>query len=113
MTNYYLLKAYDYPDENTRQKRSSFRDEHLRKIHRYRHDGLIIDAGALLDDDERIIGSLIIFQAETLQQIKSYLAEEPFVTENIWEEVDIRRYRPVRWDLPPSCVRELSTACRG
>jgi len=77
----------------------------LRKLHRPAHieriDALVGEdrirhAGPLLDEDGAPIGSLILFEAETLDEARRIAAGDPYVTEGIFERHEVHETRAVR-----------------
>jgi hypothetical protein len=81
------------------------RGAELRKLHRPAHieriDALVGEdrirhAGPLLDEDGAPIGSLILFEAETLDEARRIAAGDPYVTEGIFERHEVHETRVVR-----------------
>jgi uncharacterized protein YciI len=77
----------------------------LRKIHRGAHlagiDELVAEdrirhAGPLLDESGAPVGSLILFEAESLEAAQQVAARDPYVTEGIFERWQVRETRVVR-----------------
>ena len=81
------------------------RGAELRKLHRPAHiegiDALVGEdrihhAGPLLDEDGAPMGSLILFEAETLDEARQIAAGDPYVTEDIFERHEVHETRVVR-----------------
>jgi uncharacterized protein YciI len=81
------------------------RGAELRKIHRPAHlegidelvaEGRIHHAGPLLGDEGTPIGSLILFEAATLDEARRIAAGDPYVTEGIFERHEVRETKVVR-----------------
>jgi uncharacterized protein YciI len=49
----------------------------------------IISAGDLLDDEGRMKGSALIIDFESYKELDDYIANEPYVVENVWEKIEI------------------------
>jgi uncharacterized protein YciI len=90
----YALIGYDGP-----------RGAELRKLHRAAHlEGIdelfaedrIHHAGPLLDEAGAPVGSLILFEAETLAAARQIAAADPYVTEGIFERHEVYETRVVR-----------------
>jgi uncharacterized protein YciI len=90
----YALIGYDGP-----------RGAELRKLHRSAHlEGIdelfaqdrIHHAGPLLDEAGAPIGSLILFEAETLDEARRIAAGDPYVTAGIFERHEVRETKVVR-----------------
>lgn len=93
----YLFQALDHPGKQTRARRAAARVEHMKQLHDLRARGHIHDAGALLDDEGDIVGSLIIYEARDIDQARSYAAADPFAREGIWAQSSVWPYRAVQW----------------
>lgn len=76
----YIIKAYD--GEGMLDKRMEIRPRHLEGIERIKEH--VICAGGLLDDEGKMKGSVLIMEYESREQLDEYLANEPYVQENVW-----------------------------
>jgi len=81
------------------------RGAELRKLHRPAHlegiDELVAEdrirhAGPLLDESGAPVGSLVLFEAETLGEARRIAAGDPYVTEGIFERWQVHETRVVR-----------------
>ena len=81
------------------------RGAELRKLHRPAHlegiDALVEEdrirhAGPLLDEAGAPIGSLILFEAETLDEARRIAAGDPYVTAGIFERHEVHETKVVR-----------------
>jgi uncharacterized protein YciI len=81
------------------------RGPELRKLHRPAHlvgiDALaaknrIRHAGPLLDESGAPIGSLILFEAASLAEAQQIAANDPYVTEGVFERWQVNETRIVR-----------------
>jgi hypothetical protein len=53
--------------------------------------------GALLNDDEsKMIGSMLVLDYDTIEQVESHIAADPYKKANVWKRVDIRPLRLAR-----------------
>jgi uncharacterized protein YciI len=80
------------------------RGAELRPLHRPAHlagleplaaAGRIVHAGPLLDDAGQPLGSLILFEAESLADARALAARDPYVTEGIFERHAVYETRVV------------------
>lgn len=68
-------------------RRMEVRPRHLEGMNRMgRH---IICAGGLLDDAGKMKGSVLVVDFQTREELDAYLADEPYMLEHVWEEIDI------------------------
>ena len=81
----YIIRAYDGKDKL--QKRLEVRSRHLENI--LKIDGKIICGGGLLDEEGKMKGSAMVMEFDTREALDRYLSSEPYVTENVWETVEV------------------------
>jgi uncharacterized protein YciI len=71
----------------------------LRKVHRTAHlagleplanAGRIRHAGPMLGDDGAPVGSVVVFEAESLAEAKAIAARDPYVTHGIFARYEVR-----------------------
>ena len=87
----YIIKAYD--GERMLDKRIEIRPRHLEGIERIKEH--VICAGGLLDDEGKMKGSVLIMEYESREQLDEYLANEPYVQENVWQKIEVERMNVV------------------
>ena len=87
----YIIKAYD--GEGMLDKRMEIRPRHLEGIERIKKH--VICAGGLLDDEGKMKGSVLIMEYENREQLDEYLANEPYVQENVWQKIEVERMNVV------------------
>ena len=81
----FIVKAYDAG--NVLEKRMAVRPRHLEGMKALGKQ--VICAGGLLDDAGRMKGSALVMEFENRAALDSYLASEPYVTEGVWEKIEI------------------------
>ena len=87
----FIIKAYD--GEGMLDKRMEVRPRHLEGIERIKEH--VICAGGLLDDEGKMKGSVLIMEYESREQLDEYLANEPYVQENVWQKIEVERMNVV------------------
>ena len=87
----YIIKAYD--GEGMLDKRMEIRPRHLEGIERIKEH--VICAGGLLDDEGKMKGSVLIMEYENRKHLDEYLANEPYVQENVWQKIEVERMNVV------------------
>jgi len=87
----FVITAYDGKDRLA--KRMEVRPRHLEGMRAIREH--VICAGGLLDDEGKMMGSLLVMQYESRTEVDEYLAHEPYVTEHVWETVKVERMNVV------------------
>lgn len=89
----FLLVAYDFKDIDAFDRRMKIRDEHLKKISILKRNGEFLFGGAILDNEEKMIGSMIVYDFPDKQSLDIKLKDEPYITGRVWEKVEIRPFR--------------------
>lgn len=79
-------------------RRLSARTEHLASVKGLKRLGNIIDGGAILDDDGCMVGSVVLCDFPTKEDLDAWLLTEPFVREGVWEQIEILKFQRVNWD---------------
>ena len=87
----FVIKALD--GEGKLDKRMEVRPRHLEGMAKMNDH--IICAGGLLDEEGRMKGSLLVMEFEDRQGLDEYLASEPYLTEHVWEKVEVERMNVV------------------
>jgi uncharacterized protein len=85
----FALVALDRP--NSVERRMAIRPEHLKHL-----DALgeqLILAGPFLNDKEEGVGSIVIVEADTLEEAREMFNRDPFMRENLFDQVTIKPWR--------------------
>ena len=90
----YVIKAYD--GEGKLDKRMEVRPRHFEGMEKMKEH--ILCAGGMLDDDGKMIGSLLVMEFENRELLDEYLAHEPYVVEHVWERIEVERMNVVIFD---------------
>ncbi|MGB5793239.1 YciI family protein [Poseidonibacter sp.] len=77
----YLVIAYDHADALERRLES--RDEHVKGAKELMASGKILSAAALIEE-EKMVGSTLIVDFEDDNEIDTWLDNEPYVKNNVW-----------------------------
>ena len=91
--NQYLVTAYDYTDAGALQRRMNVRPHHLDGAKMLKENGNYITGGAILSEQGNMIGSVMILQFETEEALGAWKQNEPYITQKIWESVDVKPFR--------------------
>jgi uncharacterized protein len=87
----FLILATDGTDGDAPSRRSLARDEHRALIARLKDSGNFKLGGHTLDANEKIIGSAVIVDFPSREELDAYLKIEPYVVQSVWEEIKITR----------------------
>ena len=94
---HYVVIAHDHDDDSARQRRIDVRPEHMERCEKMAEAGTLLYAVALLDDAERMIGSVMVVDLPSREDVERWLADEPYQVSDVWRQVDITRGRIGPW----------------
>jgi uncharacterized protein len=89
----YVLTAYDHTDADAPQRRLNVRPHHLDKVRELKANGNYIAGGAILDDKDQMVGSVMIVQFDTDEQLEAWKNNDPYVTGGVWDTIDVKPFR--------------------
>ena len=89
----YLVTAYDYTDNGALKRRMDVRPHHLDGARELKANGNYVTGGAILDDEGKMMGSIMILQFEDEEQLEAWKQSEIYITQNVWESVDIKPFK--------------------
>lgn len=85
----FLIHAFDHTDAEALTRRMAARSAHLESAKAMQAEGSLLLAGAMLGPDEAMIGSVVIVEMDSLEAVKKWLRNEVYVTDNVWDKVNI------------------------
>ncbi len=89
----YIITGIDFTDEGALDRRLKIRPEHLKGAKKLKENGNFILGGAILNADGKMIGSTMIMQFETENDLQNWQQKEPYLTQKIWEKVEIKPFK--------------------
>ncbi|MBC7400244.1 MAG: hypothetical protein H7289_09885 [Mucilaginibacter sp.] len=89
----YLITAYDYTDEGAFERRMGVRPHHLDGAKDLKAKGNYVIGGAMLNEEGKMIGSTMVLQFENEEELEAWKQGEPYITQKIWESVDIKPFK--------------------
>jgi uncharacterized protein YciI len=89
----FILIAYDGTDADAESRRLGVRQEHLGKIGNLKKNGEFLLGGAILNDEGKMIGSMIVYEFPDREALDERLKEEPYITGGVWKKIEIRPFR--------------------
>ena len=90
----FVITAHD--GENMLERRMAVRERHLENMTKVK--GKVLCAGGLLDEEGKMRGSVLVIDFESRELLDEYLATEPYITEQVWEKVEVERMNVVILD---------------
>lgn len=89
----FLLVAFDGTDTGALDRRMKARPEHLERVALMKKSGEFLLGGAILDDEGKMIGSMIVYEFPDRKALDESLKIEPYVIQGVWKQIEIRPYR--------------------
>jgi uncharacterized protein YciI len=89
----YLITGYDYTDAGALERRMNIRPRHLEGLKSLKQNQNYVIGGAMLNDEGKMTGSVMIMQFETEQELEAWQESEPYITQKIWETYDIKPFK--------------------
>lgn len=94
---HFTIIARDDTAAGTLEKRLAAREKHMERIHAMKSEGTILDGGALIDDDGRMIGSVVLCEFPDRAALQAYIDSEIYFTEGVWKDLTILPFKRVQW----------------
>ena len=85
----YAIIARDGRDRDALARRLAARDAHTQLGSRMRADGRALFGVALFGDDGNMNGSIYIVDFASKKELDDWLAQEPYMTGNVWQDLEI------------------------
>ena len=86
---HYVIHCLDR--ENSVQKRLDHYDDHKRYLSEG-HIKTLISGPLLADDEETMIGSCFVVEADKLEDVVAFNRNDPFYAADLWETISIRPF---------------------
>lgn len=85
----YLVTGYDGKDDKAMERRLIAREAHMKGVEVLKNEKRHLFAAAILDDNEKMIGSVLIVDFPTREELDAWLKVEPYVVGKVWEKIEI------------------------
>ncbi len=89
----YLITGYDFTDTDAHKRRMDVRPHHLDSLRDLKFRGNYILGGAILNDNGDMIGSVMVMQFESEEELEAWKKGEPYITQGVWETVDVKPFK--------------------
>ncbi|MCM3567940.1 YciI family protein [Neobacillus mesonae] len=86
----YIVTAYDGTDEKAIERRLTVREEHLKSVEKRFEEGHHLYGAAILSDEGKMIGSMMVVDYSSREELDNWLKVEPYVTGDVWRKIDIQ-----------------------
>ncbi|MCC6952854.1 MAG: hypothetical protein IT290_01920 [Deltaproteobacteria bacterium] len=85
----FLILAYDHEDPQALERRMAARPAHVALGDQLRAEGKLLMGVAILNEEDQMIGSMIVADFPSPEELDAWLNVEPYVTENVWDSIEI------------------------
>jgi uncharacterized protein len=91
---YFVVYALDKPGRDS--ARAEFRPQHRARLREHDHPVAVKIGGPLLNDAGRMVGSMLVIEAETKADVEAFVAGDPYVAADVYASVAVH---PFTWGL--------------
>jgi len=91
----FVVTAMDYTDEDALNRRMENREAHLDGARQLIAEGRFLSGGAILDEQEKMIGSTLHLEFPDRESLEAHLEKDPYISGKVWETIEIREARLV------------------
>ncbi len=88
----YVIYAKDHTDEGALDRRLAIRSSHFEGIKTLKANGNLIEGGAMVNDDDKMMGSVMLVQFESKADLQAYLDQEPYIVGKVWDVIEIHKF---------------------
>lgn len=85
----FIVIAHDGTDEEALQRRLAVREAHIALGDNMVASGHQLYGVALLNDAGRMIGSVIVCEFSSREELDAWLVREPYVTGDVWKHIEV------------------------
>ena len=89
----FLLIAHDGNDDGALNRRMRAREQHIALGDEMVANGSMLYGGALLDEQDKMIGSVLVLDFPTREELDAWLKIEPYVLGDVWRRIDVQPFR--------------------
>ena len=83
----YLVLGYDGTDEAALERRLANRQAHINLGDQMRAAGKMLFGVAILNEQDKMVGSMLVCDFASEEELNDWLSKEPYVTGKVWEKV--------------------------
>ena len=87
----FLVIGRDGKDEKAMERRLAARQAHIDLGEGLRQSGNMWYGAALWDDNNNMIGSMLLMDFPSEKELHEWLGKEPYVTGKVWEKVEVQK----------------------
>ena len=87
----YLIIGRDGTDDQAMERRLAARAAHLEMGEQLRQSGNMWYGAAIWDDNNRMIGSMLVMDFASELKLHDWLDKEPYVVGKVWEKLEVQK----------------------
>lgn len=85
----FILICHDETDADCLSRRMANREAHLKMVAEAVERGDQAFGCAITDDDGKMVGSLMVMNMKTREEVDAWLKVEPYVTGKVWGKIEV------------------------
>ncbi|MBL7742762.1 MAG: hypothetical protein JNN00_04720 [Chitinophagaceae bacterium] len=89
----YLVIAHDGNDAEALKRRMETRPSHFEMARELKKYNQFVFGGAMLNDEGKMTGSMMVVQFETEDELMHWMKNEPYITGNVWQKIEVKPFR--------------------
>ena len=89
----FVVIAKDGNDPQALQRRLAVREQHLQGIQPAAQSGMLQVGGAILDADGKMVGSMLLVDAESESEVRTFLDNDIYSQAQVWQSFEIYPFR--------------------
>ncbi len=87
----FLVIGRDGTDKDAASRRQASRQAHIDLGEKLRQSGNMWYGAALWDDNNQMIGSMLLMDFASRKELDEWLKHEPYVTGKVWQKIEIHK----------------------
>lgn len=87
----FIVTAWDHKDSEALKRRMDSREDHLALVIKMKEQGHDLFAAAMVDENGAMIGSTMIVDFESREELDRWLEIEPYVVNKVWGDIKVQR----------------------
>jgi uncharacterized protein len=89
----YIVMGYDGTDEEAIERRLKVREQHLKGVEANQEAGRHLYGGAILDESGKMIGSMMVVNYDSKEELEKWLENEPYVVGGVWQKLEVKPFK--------------------
>ena len=89
----FLLIGHDGDDADALDRRLAARQAHIALGDQMVAEGRMLYGGAILDDADKMIGSVLVLDFPSREELDAWLKIEPYMLGDVWRRVEVQPFR--------------------